>query len=270
MKAIICAIAVLVLQDLYALNSPPVLSISIPKCGTHLMGKLLGKMGYTWMGVRSESVLTTSYEQLKLLRPGTFFSPHLAASQQNIGAVSRCGFKVIFIYRDPRDQLVSLAHFVKNNGDVWTCNRLSISELITKFIENFSCLYYTTRPSSPWNDVILRDVGSVKAFYDLYLGWISYPNCFVTTFEKLIGTQGGGSDEVQHQEICNLARYLGRPLDKLTVNNIQRDLFGGTATFRTGQIGEWRSTFSPEQKELFKFVAGQLLIDLGYEQDFAW
>jgi hypothetical protein len=41
-------------------------------------------------------------------------------------------------------------------------------------------------------------------------------------------------------------------------------------TFRSGKAGGWRKQFSPENKQLFKEVAGDLLIQLGYERDHGW
>lgn len=41
-------------------------------------------------------------------------------------------------------------------------------------------------------------------------------------------------------------------------------------TFRTGKTGEWKKYFKEEHKKIFKEVAGQLLIDLGYEKTLDW
>jgi hypothetical protein len=41
-------------------------------------------------------------------------------------------------------------------------------------------------------------------------------------------------------------------------------------TFRRGQIGGWREEFTAEHKALFKEVAGDILIELGYERDHRW
>ena len=41
-------------------------------------------------------------------------------------------------------------------------------------------------------------------------------------------------------------------------------------TFRSGKTGEWNQYFKDEHKELFKEVAGDLLINLGYEKDKNW
>lgn len=39
---------------------------------------------------------------------------------------------------------------------------------------------------------------------------------------------------------------------------------------RSGEPGQWKKEFSPQVKEIFKEQQGELLIHLGYEQDFGW
>ena len=46
--------------------------------------------------------------------------------------------------------------------------------------------------------------------------------------------------------------------------------FGDSVTFHKGQIGAWKTEFTENHKKLFKEIAGQLLIDLGYEKDYNW
>jgi hypothetical protein len=41
-------------------------------------------------------------------------------------------------------------------------------------------------------------------------------------------------------------------------------------TFRAGKTGGWREYFSDEHKKLFKDVAGDLLMRLGYEKTNDW
>ena len=48
------------------------------------------------------------------------------------------------------------------------------------------------------------------------------------------------------------------------------DTLFGNRTFRLGQIGAWRYEFNAQQKALFKEIAGQLVVDLGYEKDLDW
>jgi hypothetical protein len=41
-------------------------------------------------------------------------------------------------------------------------------------------------------------------------------------------------------------------------------------TFRSGKTGGWREHFTPAHKALFKDVAGDLLVRLGYERNNDW
>ncbi len=41
-------------------------------------------------------------------------------------------------------------------------------------------------------------------------------------------------------------------------------------TFRSGKTGGWKGYFTEEHKKLFKDVAGDLLVRLGYEKDNEW
>ena len=41
-------------------------------------------------------------------------------------------------------------------------------------------------------------------------------------------------------------------------------------TFRSGKTGVWKKYFTDEHKKIFKDVAGDLLIKLGYEKDNDW
>lgn len=40
--------------------------------------------------------------------------------------------------------------------------------------------------------------------------------------------------------------------------------------YRKGVVGDWKSHFTPEHKRIFKDMAGDLLVKLDYEKDFAW
>jgi len=41
-------------------------------------------------------------------------------------------------------------------------------------------------------------------------------------------------------------------------------------TFRSGKVGGWRGEFTEEHKRLFKETAGDLLVQLGYEENADW
>jgi Sulfotransferase domain len=42
------------------------------------------------------------------------------------------------------------------------------------------------------------------------------------------------------------------------------------ALLRKGVAGDWRKVFTDQDKRIYKEVAGQMLIGLGYERDYDW
>ncbi len=110
----------------------------------------------------------------------------------------------------------------------------------------------------------------ISSFYNLFLPWQLVPNIYTTTFEKLVGPQGGGTLEEQLNEIIAIANHMGTKMDQTQALEISNNLFGESITFREGKIGSWKKYFLERHKDAFKKVAGQLLIDLGYEKNLNW
>jgi hypothetical protein len=113
----------------------------------------------------------------------------------------------------------------------------------------------------------LMDIGQMLR---RMLPWAGQLGVYTTYFEKLVGVAGGGTRTAQLAEIQNIAHHLDISCTQQQVEMIADQLFGSTVTFRKGLIGDWRNHFTPQHKHAFKAVAGQLLIDLGYAQDFDW
>jgi sulfotransferase 6B1 len=112
----------------------------------------------------------------------------------------------------------------------------------------------------------------VDSLFRAYLPWREIQGVRTTTFERLVGPRGGGSPGDQRDEVRGILGHIGFPLrGRLAVDAISRRVFSPESpTFRSGQVGGWRRYFKPEHVAAFKQVAGQLLIDLGYERDLAW
>lgn len=244
-----------------------VIVTSIPKCGTNLIIKCINeitKKGYY-----------TNANNFLILDPygytGTVYDEfcvtHAIASQENIAIVENKGFRGIFIYRDPRDQIVSLAYYIKNLNSEWpNLTDLTIDHLIEELIVNIPIIKNTNL----WSMDELNMFKGIDTFYYSYLDWLHHPLIYSTTFEKLVGVRGGGSQEEQLKEINNIANHLGYTLSYQELLQISDSLFGNSSTFRNGRVGSWKSHFSEKQKQLFKQVAGGLLIELGYENDYNW
>lgn len=240
--------------------------VSIPKCGTNLLAKCVHQITKRFFN-------QVDYNDHIIVNPVTckfggtrVLVTHFICDKRNIEFFKKFDAKGIFIYRDPRDQIISFAYFIQKI-DRWPhLKKLSMSELIMKLITDISMLY---GPKGFVNSIWLELKG-VDSYYLLYLDWRLIDEVYATTFEKLVGKQGGGSDELQFLEIKNIALHLGYNLSNDEIKEIQSKLFGGTWTFREGKIGSWKEHFTLEHKKAFKKVAGQLLIDLGYEKDLNW
>jgi len=91
---------------------------------------------------------------------------------------------------------------------------------------------------------------------------------YVSKFESLVGSKGGGSDDLQTAMVQDIAKFIGVEI----VGNIKETtyrLFGNgdiqRGTFREGQIGSWSKHFTEEHKRLFNERFGPVQLQLGYE-----
>ncbi len=260
-----------------ALKKRFVTYISIPKCGTHLFRDLLERL---YPNNRSICRKKTAIPPITP-QPALFFNPsneeiiyntqfntcrnwltHLIYTDERAALLSDPDIVKFFIYRDPRDQIVSLAYFIKKDQRRWPgAVNLSLEDLITDIIDGGQ--YTAGFPPTK----------NVADLYEAYLPWMACPGVCTVRFENLVGARGGGSDEAQEAEIRRIAAHLELALSDETVASIAQKLFGSNragTTFRKGQIGEWKTHFTVHHKKRVKELIGQLLIDLDYEKDFDW
>jgi hypothetical protein len=177
-----------------------------------------------------------------MMQNNEYLSGHMSYDKLYENFFLKNNFKVVFIIRDPRDQLVSHVYYIYKRRQPGY--KMNFNDLLTHLIKN------------------------VKNFYSVYLPWKNSPVCYTTTFEKLVGPNGGGNYNAQRNEITNIAKHLN--LNQNKISEVQNKLFGGTQTFREGKIGSWRKHFTSQHKKLFKQFAGDLVIKLGYEKNNNW
>lgn len=268
---------------------PGFLANSMPKAGTHLLMKAMGMfpgirrtrgqvtnrladryppptegqptamIGVDWP---KPVALPALRHALRRIRRGRFVQAHTRFSSELVNLLVELDMKTLLILRDPRDVVLSHANYVARKPRHFlypVYQPLSESERIMTSISGIA-------PGTAGTPTLL-DIGER---YRSLLPWLTHPVNYTTYFEKLVGPRGGGSRDEQIQEIEGCARHLGVKYASDRITFIADRLFGGTNTFRKGVIGNWRDRLSEEQKDAFKKVAGQVLIDLGYEQDTDW
>lgn len=245
-----------------------IMQISIPKCGTHLLSKCLklltGRNIYMFVPGRLKPYAHyhASPEDIKLLTKLAFdgyWVSHLVYTPERAQLLAAADCAKFFIYRDPRDQLISFIFYTRMRKNVWPqANDMTMNELIFDLMTTSKAM--TNDPPG----------FGIVGLYKNYLAWMNVPGMLSIRFEDLIGPDGGGNQQAQDRTIQQIAKHIGLKLSREQLEHVKKQLFGGTGTFRKGVIGQWKRYFTDEHKKVFKEVAGQLLIDLGYEKDMEW
>ncbi|MQC26212.1 MAG: hypothetical protein DWG76_02030 [Chloroflexi bacterium] len=252
--------------------APMVIGNAMPKSGSHLLSQVL--LGLTRIGpfvdpgmpplTRSEANENLEERQvlarLQELQPGDIGYGYLHARSPYIEALSRDGVAAFFVYRDPRDVLVSHVFFA--------------TEL---YPGHGMHAYYQRLPDMAARlNAAIEGVGepgfelsSIREKYAHYMGWLDQPAVHSMRFEDLILAQDVALEGL-------LAHIVARGFDlQMDRDQALAALAGAIAprksgTFRRGQPGEWREHFTAENKVRFKSATGDLLQRLGYEQDADW
>jgi hypothetical protein len=165
--------------------------------------------------------------------------------------------RIIFNYRDPRDVMLSMINFCcgQTRGGLSAINNLQAFSriLLAKPSLEERLTYALTDESFPCQ----------AADYKRMLWLLHHPNVYATSFEELVGPNGGGSAESQLRATAGLIDFLGAtdhsPGD-VTKTLFNRDAF----TFFKGQIGAWREVFTDEHRRIAAARFGEVLPLYGY------
>ncbi len=263
-KKLLLTAYLLIGVDAYSSNNKIFYS-SIRQSGTHLLQKcielLTGRQEYwihgldgIWHHNRHDYNAQIIRTRPSLLKGTTknFVGAHMPFSQKFSSYLGSLGYKKLFIYRDPRDQVVSRTFAILKRPD----------EFPREAKKNTSPAYFGL--------LLMEIINQVPHRYGRYMPWKDDPTCCAIKFEDLIGPDGGGSQQAQVKAIRKIAKHIGVRLTPKILETCKKNIFGGTFTFRKGQIGSWKKYLGSKHKEVFKKVAGKLLIDLGYETNYAW
>jgi len=244
-------------------RSRPVFVQSVPKSGTHIAFECLKAFGYA----EPPSLDLPDFDAP--LADGVFYNlQHMPISclsspyqrfPQFIQSLSRS--VTVFVVRDPRDVVVSLAYYLAAQTDYHITTSLfremPVSERVARVLTGeYPIPIYLNR--------YLNLSGSIRELLTPYLTWWSdtFPNVWRMRYEDIIGAEGGGDAGRQLQTIWELQLALhvpGRP------GNYRDRVFSRDAlTFRRGQIGDYLIDFSEDHHESFERSAGDLLDTLGY------
>ena len=256
-------------------GSPILFANSFPKSGTHLLTQIL--QGFTKIGPIADSGLPAilTYDgptgeprsldailkELRRLKDGDIGYGHLHAHPEVKAELTRQGMATYFIFRDPRDVVVSHVHYITEMALDHAHHTYYTQELET-FDERLKVsILGLPEISIPFPDIRKR--------FDPYLGWFDSNNVLTLRFEDFITARTAFLERIlDHAVSCGFSLEIQRN-QAVQVLSSAIDPHK-SPTYRSGKIGKWRETFTTSHKNLFKDVASDLLIRLGYEQDHDW
>jgi hypothetical protein len=198
---------------------------------------------------------------LRRLKPGDIAYGHLHAMPAIVDSLCRPGCAVYFMLRDPRDVVVSHVHYVTDMEPEHIHHRYYSEEL--KTFDERLMVSILGRPESG------IDFPNIYQRFQPYLGWIKQPQVLALRFEEFLQDQTA----VIGRALAHAADH-GFPIARSRQQAVQLTLQHldpqRSPTFRRGKAGGWREAFTPQHKQVFKEIAGELLVQLGYEKDLNW
>ena len=252
---------------------PVLLGISFPKSGTHLLDQiLLGFSRVAPYATRLHSFYAEyegesgkkrdpqqAIEWLDSLRPGDVASAHLFARPEAVARVCSPKFVPYFIFRDPRDVVVSHVFYVTE------MEKRHVHHEFYRSLPGFDARLKISILGRPDAGVEFPNIADRFA---PYMGWLDQPEVLAIHFEDLIQERVQTLNRIVDHFLARVSLHASRQLilDSLgaSINPAK------SPTFRSGKTGEWRKHFTDEHKRIFKECAGDLLLKLGYEKNNDW
>jgi|KBSSwiStaDraftv2_1062776.scaffolds.fasta_scaffold781307_1 Sulfotransferase domain len=254
-------------------EAPSLFGNAKPKSGSHLLLQILN--GFTqimpYKYVEADPVRTITkdgrrksegevLEELEQIPRGVIGWGYVEPSPQNVTFLCKPERVNYFIYRDPRDMLVSQVFFATDMNE-----------------EHGMHEYYKSLPDFGERlKVAITGIDqdglymvSVKQRYASVFEWREQPNVMCIRFEDLINDRDATLDAML-DEVESIGYKIPTPREKSLSILVEAIQPRRSHTFRSGKVGGWQEHFTEEHKQLFKDVTGDLLVRLGYEKDEDW
>jgi hypothetical protein len=257
-------------------RGPRILANSIPKAGTHLLSALLmqfpdlifsgrhhvlrdfGAQGPIHSNALPEVDWSRCQEMLDRVRAGQFLTAHLPYHPAARRIMEELGYRQILIIRDPRDIVVSLAHYITHSPRHF---------LHVRFREEFHSDDQRLMACIVGIPLDLHGAGLPDVGTQLrqWLPWRQDRSTYVSRYEHLVGMRGGGSAENQIAEILEIGRHLERFFSRGEARVMGERVWSSRSpTFRRGTIGDWRTFFNADHVDAMREIAGTEMGQLGY------
>ena len=254
-------------------DAPPIFGNSKPKSGSHLLLQILN--GFTqimpYKYVDADPVRTVKRDggrrdtdqvaaELRAVPQGVIGWGYVDATAENVEVLCQPDHVNYFIYRDPRDVLVSQVFFATDMHE-----------------EHGMHEYYNSLPDFGERlKVAITGIDrnglymvSVKQRYEGVFQWLEQEHVVPIRFEDMIDHRDATLN-LMLDEVESTGYKIPTPREEALPILVKAIQPKKSHTFRSGKTGGWNDHFTEEHKSLFKDVAGNLLERLGYEKNNNW
>lgn len=234
---------------------------TVPKSGSHLLDAairmLTGRFNFFYVNpVRPLRTVEEGLNRITYLKSiGRYEMGHICYDETDARLREKLNCKILFVYRDPRDTTLSFVDWIDRGGDggpsgnAWSA--MSRDEKIMYVLKN------------------VHGQG-INAFFRSRVGWLNPSVSIPVKFEDLVGEKGGGTSEDQLRQLREIADHIGLEASDDELKVVGDSIYGNSHTFNVGQICRWKKEFNEEHIQYAKGQIGDLLIYLGYEDDYEW
>lgn len=231
-----------------------VILFSVPKAGTHLLINAMHVMGYEGLGDFSNP-LPKRYYYLANNKHLTY-NHYKILTERDLNLLFTN--PILFIYRNPRDLLLSHFNFILNPPDE---------------LKNNNILKYISKANTPEESFTLFlksiiETGIIIEGLVSHARWLQFKrfNLLPVRFEDIIGPKGGGDLDSQINIIWKIQLRLLIPgkTSKFARKTYNKD----SPTFFKGKIDEHKSFFTKHHYDLFNKINkkhGDILEKFGYK-----
>ena len=224
-----------------------VCSISAPKTGSHMLGFGLGipsALVYYKRAGGEKGQFRSIKEQIEMLARlnGRGIWAHIGYSNRMYEYLDKCYTATFFIRRDPRDVVVSMAHYLDKfpeaSTDLMLPNNTSLSRM-------------------QWDKRLLWLITHMGLTLPHYTGWIR-DDVYQVKYEDVV--------DHREREFTKIQEYLEglglKPPPGEKMAEMSRDPH--KLSFRRGKHGDWKETFTNDHIEWANKYLGHVITDWGY------
>jgi hypothetical protein len=254
-------------------SMPAVVGNSMPKSGSHLIIQILEGLpeigpfvnpGMPPLNRNEENGILSQdgiVRRIQTLQAGDISYCYLPAEEPFRSLLTGKGIAPIFIYRDPRDVIVSHVFYATEMNEKHAMREYYNEKLHTMEERINAAILGVNEPGAT--------LTAIRRKYDRYLGWFDCPRLLSLRFEEMVCER-----EMAINKLLDFLADFGfvpsisraEAVDKLKAGIEPKK----SGTFRKGKPGNWREHFTAENIRVFKENTGDLLVRLGYETSEDW